>query len=97
LHSFGRIRLIYNILTQEKNMNQTLDKLKDIILKITRLKDISPDDTLANQGISSLNMMQILQKVESEFNMEIPPEELIPENFVSLSTMRIMIDKIVRT
>jgi acyl carrier protein len=47
----------------------------------------SDEDTLAEIGIASLDMVTLLLAVESEFNIEVPQCEITPEVFRSVSTI----------
>jgi acyl carrier protein len=47
----------------------------------------SDEDTLAEIGIASLDMVTLLLAVESEFNIEVPQYEITPDVFRSVSTI----------
>lgn len=71
----------------------------DEILKI--LKEFRPDiqpegrEDLIDAGIlDSLDLVNIVAEMESEFDISIPVEEIVPENFNSISAMQQMIDRL---
>jgi len=43
--------------------------------------DINPDMALASLGVDSLDMIDLIVKIEDEFDLEIPPEQVTPETF----------------
>ena len=46
---------------------------------------ITPNEDLLGGGlIDSLGMMRLLTFIESEFNIEIPPEDMVIENFMTV-------------
>jgi acyl carrier protein len=45
--------------------------------------DIDPDMPLASLGVDSLDMIELLVKIEDEFDLEIPPEQVTPETFAT--------------
>lgn len=67
----------------DKNLEKNIVK---IIMKTIKKKiNISPDDSLLDLGISSLKMVLILGQIEELIEIDIPQNELLPENFSSLS------------
>lgn len=69
------------------------------ILKI--LKDFRPDIDFENQKnliddglLDSLDIVSIVSEFDSEFDIEIPVEEIAPENFNSVRAMKELIDRL---
>lgn len=70
-------------------------KIKQIIEKTMKKRiNFSPNDSLINLGISSLKMVLILGQIENMFDIDIPQEVLVPENFVDLATIAKTIQRI---
>ena len=73
--------------------------MKEEILKI--LKEFRPDiqaenrEDLVDAGVlDSLDIVNIVAEMESEFDISIPVEEIVPENFNSISAMEKMINRL---
>ena len=73
--------------------------MKEEILKI--LKEFRPDiemetrEDLVDAGIlDSLDIVNIVAEMESAFDVEIPVEEVVPENFNSVSAMEKMVSRL---
>jgi acyl carrier protein len=55
---------------------------------IARPRDISNHDLLLEKGIlDSLGILDVVTFVESEFNVAVDDEDLLPENFESIHAM----------
>ena len=59
---------------------------------ITRL--VSSGDSLAEAGLTSLDAVRLVLLVEDEFNLEIPVSELTLANFRSISTISLLVTKL---
>lgn len=48
--------------------------------------DITPDDDLLGSGlVDSLGMMKLISFIEKEFGLKIPAEDMVIENFMTVS------------
>ena len=79
------------VLMTEYNSSNTIEILKQFIL-IELLKDesmtLSDDQDLLLSGLlDSLNVIRLASHIESEFNISIPPEDMIVENFNTLENI----------
>lgn len=55
---------------------------------------ISDDDQLIESGIiDSLGIMTTLSFLEEKFSLQIASEDLVPENFATISTIAALIDR----
>ena len=52
------------------------------------------DARLADLGMSSIKMVNLMLSVETEFDLSIPQAEINPENFASIASMEAMIRKL---
>lgn len=72
------------------------DRLRALVAGILAAKSqagpFSDDDTLAEIGIASVDMVTLLLSVESEFDLEVPQQDITPDMFRSIAT----IDALVR-
>jgi len=73
----------------------TLQRIRDIVAGILAARAcptvFSDDDTLAEIGITSVDMVTLLLAVESEFNIEVKQCEITPDVFRSISTIDALI------
>ncbi len=53
---------------------------------------VGPDDDLSASGLSSLDLVNLMLSVETEFDIKIPDREMTPANFRSIAR----IDALVR-
>ncbi|MBI5841423.1 MAG: acyl carrier protein [Chloroflexi bacterium] len=55
---------------------------------------LGDDDQLVDSGIiDSLGVMNLLSFLEEKFSIQIPDDDLIPENFASLSTITALVER----
>ena len=71
----------------------------EILLKI--LNGLHPDvdfeaiDDLYDEGVlDSLDMVRLVTEIGMEFDVQIPAEELIPENFQNVNTILALIERL---
>ena len=57
-------------------------------------RPVSYDDTLAEVGLTSLDAVRLVLFVEDEFNVEIPVSELTLANFRSISTISLLVSRL---
>jgi len=57
-------------------------------------REISVEDPLTQIGLTSINMVSLMLAVEAEFDLALPPAEITPENFRSISTVEAMVKKL---
>ncbi len=55
-------------------------------------RSVAPDDDLGASGLSSLDIVNLMLAVETEFDIKIPDREMTPANFRSITR----IDALVR-
>jgi acyl carrier protein len=56
-------------------------------------RPVGPDNDLSASGLSSLDLVNLMLSVETEFDIKIPDREMTPANFRSIAR----IDALVRT
>jgi len=75
----------------------TKDRVADIVRKLLAEQGfdraIGPDDDLADRGLSSADMVNLMLSVEEEFAIKVPDRAMRPANFRSISS----IDALVRS
>jgi acyl carrier protein len=53
--------------------------------------DVHPESRLVDIGLSSMDMVMLMLKVEAEFDLTLPQPVITPENFQSVKTLELMI------
>jgi acyl carrier protein len=54
------------------------------------------DQQLSDLGISSLKMVNLMLSVETTFDIMIPQQDITPENFHSVATIRTLVERTLR-
>lgn len=54
-------------------------------------RDIGRDDDLAESGLSSLDLVNLMLAVEAEFDLSVPEREMRPENFRSIARIEALV------
>jgi acyl carrier protein len=54
------------------------------------------DARLADLGLTSIKMVNLMLSVEAQFDITIPQEHINPENFASLASIESLVSRIVR-
>ncbi len=76
----------------EMNVRNEIETLVKSIMAGNGCKtELTPERGLADAGLTSMDMMNLMLGVEAKFNMMIPAEFLTPENFHSVASVEKMI------
>ena len=68
--------------------------IQNEIIQQTLDKPLDDNDQLVESGIvDSLGIMSLLSFLEEKFSVQIPSEDLSPENFASVSTITALIER----
>ncbi|WP_246715299.1 phosphopantetheine-binding protein [Aestuariivirga litoralis] len=74
------------------NVRAEIETLVKSILASSGCKvEVTPERGLAELGLTSMDMMNLMLGVEAKFNMMIPAEFLTPEHFHSVASVEKMI------
>ena len=73
------------------------DKVKEIIANqlAVNIKDITDNTTFSDINADSLDVVDIIMELESEFNLQIPDEEV--DNFNTIGDLASFITKILKS
>ena len=72
-----------------------MDKLLDILNEINSDVDYEIRDTLIDDGIfSSFDIVSLVGELNDEFDIDITPVDIVPENFNSAEAMWEMIQRL---
>lgn len=64
------------------------------VLQGARTNSLQDNDQLIELGIiDSMGIITLLSFLEEQFNLQIPAEELVPENFATIATIATLIDR----
>lgn len=55
---------------------------------------LDPDDKLVDLGIDSLRLVELIIALEEEFQVLIPDEEMLAENFQNVGTVAALVDRL---
>ena len=71
--------------------SRTVALVKAILEQNSIVVEFDPDARLADIGLTSMDMVNLMLGVEAEFDFTIPQSEITPENFKSVGTLQQMI------
>lgn len=72
-----------------------MDALLDILRELHPEVDFETEDRLIdNQILDSFDIVTIVAEIAGEFDVQIPAEELIPENFNSAAALYALVEKL---
>jgi D-alanine--poly(phosphoribitol) ligase subunit 2 len=72
-----------------------MEQLLEILKKIKPGVDFEKETALYDDGIiDSLDVITIISEVNDEFDVSVPAEEIVPENFNSTKAMLALIERL---
>lgn len=75
-------------------MDQTAEKVKEIVIKYIGEDLPDPDTDLVEEGmIQSLTMMNILMALEEEFHFETEATDIVRDNFRTIAAISALVGK----
>jgi acyl carrier protein len=77
----------------QKVQERVISLVSDILSANSIVVDVLPGSRLADIGMTSMDMVNLMLAVEAEFDMMIPQTEITPENFQSPQTIERMVSK----
>lgn len=66
----------------------------DIVAKGAAPPSVHDDDELVAIGFSSIDMVNLMLAIEAEFDLMIPPDEITPANFRSVSSLLTLLGRL---
>lgn len=71
-------------MNRENIVEQTIEKIADIVIEVLEIneKDIMPDTSIQPKNLMDTNQTEIIMKIEDEFDIEIPDEDIEKLNTV---------------
>lgn len=74
---------------------QVLEMVRGILSADGRKADVQVESRLADIGMSSMDMVNLMLGVEATFDLMIPQVDITPENFRSVATIEAMVTRLV--
>jgi acyl carrier protein len=71
-----------------------IDMIRNILGQPQASRPLPIDARLAELGMSSIKMVNLMLAIEMEFNLTIPPSDITPDNFESIASVEAMLQKI---
>ena len=71
--------------------NRVLSVVRNVLQQNEIVADVHPESRLVDIGLSSMGMVELMLKVEAEFDLILPQLEITPENFQSVKSLEQMI------
>ncbi len=71
----------------QKVQERVISLVSNILSANSIVVDVLPGSRLADIGMTSMDMVNLMLAVEAEFDMTIPQAEITPENFQSPQTI----------
>ena len=72
-----------------------MEKLLEILNNLHPDVDYAAIDDLYEEGaLDSLDMVRLVTEIAREFDVQIPAEELLPENFQNVNTIMTLIERL---
>lgn len=84
-------------MSAEQIQERVISLVTDILSANSIAVDVSPGSRLADIGMTSMDMVNLMLAVEAEFDMTIPQADITPENFQSPQTIERMVAKQIGT
>ena len=76
-----------------KVQERVISLVNNILSANSIVVDVLPGSRLADIGMTSMDMVNLMLAVEAEFDLTIPQAEITPENFQSPETIERMVTK----
>ena len=72
-----------------------MEQLLQILNQLHPDVDFMDVDDLYEEGVlDSLDMVRLVTEISQTFDVDVPPEELIPDNFQNVNTIMAMIERL---
>ena len=72
-----------------------MEKLIEILRELHDDVDFETEEALVDDGIiDSLDIVTLVTEINDQFDVSIPPEEIIPENFNSAAALYALIERL---
>jgi acyl carrier protein len=87
-----------NLAAGARGMAMIDDKLRKIlgshVLDAGTVDHLRPDDELVEIGIDSLRLVELILDLEDAYQIVIPDEDMVPENFATVGAVAALVDRL---
>ena len=84
--------------TTSNNVSLAADRIAALVRAILEkrgaARPVGRDDALSDCGISSLDMVNLMLAVETEFQLKIPDRDMTPANFRTVARIEALVEKL---
>lgn len=87
-HAMGGVEMLHFTASVQ---DRVLSVVRSVLAQNAIIVDVHPESRLVDIGLDSMDMVELMLKVEAEFDLTLPQPEITPENFQSVKTMELMI------
>ena len=71
------------------------EQIKKILYKVEpRLEKYTGENMVEDGILESIQIFDLINRLEEEYNIDITPEYIVPENFADVSTIIHMVEKV---
>ena len=78
--------------TKFSSKNRVVDLVSQILARRSINRPVSDHDDLRECGLSSLDLVNLMLAVETEFDVKIPDKDMTPSNFRSVSKIDALVN-----
>jgi acyl carrier protein len=86
--------------TASDHLPRAADRIAALVCAILEKRGaahpVRRDDALSDCGISSLDMVNLMLAVETEFDLKIPDRDMTPSNFRTVARIEALIEKLLQ-
>ena len=66
----------------------------DILAQNGKAREVAPEERLVDAGLTSMDMVNLMLAVEAAFDILIPPGDITPANFRSISSIEALVARV---
>jgi len=78
---------------EQKVQERVISLVSEILSANSIVVDVMPGSRLADIGMTSMDMVNLMLAVEAEFDLTIPQADITPDNFQSPQTIERLVSK----
>jgi acyl carrier protein len=83
--------------TSAHSTERVTQLVRQIMAKRSIDRSVGYDDVLSEFGLSSLDMVNLMLAVETEFDIKIPDRDMTPSNFRSIAQIDKLVSAVLRS